>query len=95
MGLADRLNSARKPPGLPCGMGQIIQQLKEQEKTEDLQALEAVLDTRRQGERQPGYITNHQLTEALKQEGFNIAFASVRQHRRKECRCFVSVYLQN
>lgn len=73
-------------------MGQIIKQLAEQEKAEDLQALQEVLET---NERSAGHITNHQLVQALKEEGFTVAFASVRQHRRKQCRCFVSVYLND
>jgi hypothetical protein len=39
---------------------------------------------------EPSRIPTTAITEALRQEGFEIGNAAVQRHRRKECRCFGS-----
>jgi len=82
MGLADKLKTTqRSEPGLPCGVGRLLSELK----GEDKEALELVFSTRSKS----GTISNRQLHEILLGEGYDIAFASINLHRRQQCRCFV------
>lgn len=81
--LANRLLSEKRPqgPGLPCGVGKIIQSVGE----EDRKALEFVFESPSSS----GGITNVQIHKILLEEGHVVAFASVRMHRAKRCRCYV------
>ncbi len=82
MSLAKKLTELAPPAvGLPCGVGKTLKILND----EDRQALEAVMNA-------PvirGGVSNRQIHEILLAEGYDIAFASVRVHRSKQCRCFV------
>lgn len=81
--LADRLLSEKRPqgPGLPCGVKKIIDSVGE----EDKKALEFVFAAPSSS----GGITNVQIHKILVDEGHDIAFASVRMHRAKRCRCYI------
>lgn len=52
----------------------------------DVKALEAVLAVDTSNSRR---ISNRQIHDVLLSEGYDIAYASVALHRRKQCRCFV------
>jgi len=81
MTLADKLNGLeRSKTGLPCG----ISTLKTKMSQEDFSALEAVLSVKFK----PGGIGNRKIQDLLIQEGYDVAYASITLHRRKECRCF-------
>lgn len=83
MSLAKKLLNEKRPPGpgLPCGIGKIIENAAE----EDRKALELVFSAPSSA----GGITNVQIHKILLEEGYEVAFASVRMHRLKRCRCFV------
>jgi hypothetical protein len=81
MTLADKLNGLeRSKTGLPCG----ISTLKTKMSEEDFSALEAVLSVKFK----PGGIGNRKIQDLLTQEGYDVAYASITLHRRRECRCF-------
>lgn len=81
--LVEKLNSTKRThPGLPCGIKLILDKLEGEER----KALELVFETKPQ----VGNISNVQLHDILVSEGHNVAYASVRMHRRKRCRCYVS-----
>jgi hypothetical protein len=81
--LVEKLNNSKRThPGLPCGIKLILDKLEGDEK----KALELVFDTKPE----VGNISNIQLHDILVSEGHNVAYASVRMHRRKRCRCYVS-----
>jgi hypothetical protein len=80
--LADTLKEAtRTEPGLPCGVGRLLQELT----GEDKEALEIIFSSRSRS----GTISNRQVHEILISEGHDVAFASVRVHRLQQCRCYV------
>jgi hypothetical protein len=80
--LADKLKEAtRTEPGLPCGVGRLLQELT----GEDKEALEIIFSSRSRS----GTISNRQVHEILISEGHDVAFASVRVHRLQQCRCYV------
>lgn len=81
--LASRLLTEKRPqgPGLPCGVGKIIDSVGE----DDKKALEFVFESPSSA----GGITNVQIHKILMEEGHVIAFASVRMHRAKRCRCYI------
>jgi len=82
MSLAEKINLLKpSAPGLPCGISKILESLKEDDKT----ALELVMETKAE----KGSISNRQIHELLLSEGYDIAFASVRLHRRRVCRCYI------
>ena len=82
MSLADKLKEAtRTEPGLPCGVGRLLQELT----GEDKEALEIIFSSRSRS----GTISNRQVHEILISEGHDVAFASVRVHRLQQCRCYV------
>ena len=82
MSLAKKMTElAPSAVGLPCGVEKTLRVLNE----EDKKALEAIMNS-------PvirGGISNRQIHEILLAEGYDVAFASVRLHRSKQCRCFV------
>lgn len=81
MSLAKKLSLlSPSAPGLPCGISKIIETVSEEDRT----ALELVMDTKAG----KGSISNRQIHELLLTEGFDIAFASIRLHRSKQCRCY-------
>lgn len=85
MGLAERLiNIDPTVPGLPCGVMKILQQID----GADRQALQNIMDMRSY----PIGVSNRQIHAILLDEGYDIAFASVRLHRSKQCRCYVGKY---
>jgi len=81
--LADRLLSEKRPqgPGLPCGVSKILESVSE----DDRKALEFVFEAPSSA----GGITNVQIHKILTEEGHIIAFASIRMHRAKRCRCYI------
>ena len=82
MSLAKKLTELSPPAaGLPCGISKILSVLE----GEDKKALEAIMGS----PALRGGISNRQIHEILLNEGYDIAFASVRLHRSKQCRCFV------
>jgi hypothetical protein len=82
MGLAERLDKLEpSAPGLPCGISKILSGLNEKDKT----ALDVIMST----PSKPSGISNRAIHEILLTEGYDIAFASVRLHRSKQCRCFI------
>jgi len=87
MSLSERLEkvSGSNRPGLPCRLGSLLKgdeiPIKEKE------YLEKILEVKL-GE--PSRIPTTAITEALRQEGFEIGNAAVQRHRRKECRCYGS-----
>jgi len=82
MSLAEKLNKITpSAPGLPCGIAKILAGLA----TEERKALETVMGVRSV----PGGISNRQVHEILLDEGYDIAFASIRLHRSQQCRCYI------
>lgn len=82
MNLAKKIDLMKpSAPGLPCGISKILASLEQ----DDKKALETVMETK------PGKdaISNRQIHELLLSEGFDLAFASVRLHRSKQCRCYI------
>jgi hypothetical protein len=81
--LADRLLNEKRPqgPGLPCGVKKIMESVS----PDDKKALEIVFESPVSS----GGITNVQIHKILVEEGHAIAFASIRMHRAKRCRCYV------
>ena len=85
MGLAERLDKLEpSAPGLPCGISKILSGLNEKDKT----ALDVIMST----PSKPSGISNRAIHEILLTEGYDIAFASVRLHRTKQCRCYTGKY---
>ena len=83
MGLAEKLASIKpNSQGLPCGIRKIIDGLK---KEEDIQALQNIMEMRTY----PHGVSNRQIHGILLEEGYDIAFASIRLHRSKQCRCYI------
>lgn len=83
MGLAEKLREVkRSEPGLPCGIGKLLTELK----GEDKEALEIIFSTRSKS----GTISNRQIHRILLDEGYEVAFASISLHRRQQCRCYTS-----
>lgn len=83
MGLADRLRDiSPNHPGLPCGIKKILDSLGSEE---DKEALTKIMDMRSY----PIGVSNRQIHEILIDEGHDIAFASIRLHRSKQCRCYI------
>lgn len=83
MSLAEKLKGAtRSQPGLPCGVGKLLSELQ----GEDKEALEIIFSTRSVS----GTVSNRQVHKILLEEGYEIAFASITLHRRKQCRCYTS-----
>jgi hypothetical protein len=81
LSLAEKLKTAtRSEPGLPCGVGKLLQKLE----GEDKEALEIIFSSRSRS----GTISNRQVHDILISEGHDVAFASVRLHRLQQCRCY-------
>lgn len=79
MSLTKRLAEAKpKDGGLPCGITRVMSQMEQKDKN----ALEEVLH------QEPRIVSNVQLQQILLDEGFDVSYASIGQHRRKQCRCF-------
>lgn len=79
--LAEKLKEAtRTGPGLPCGVAVLLESLQ----GEDKEALELIFSTKSV----KGTIPNTKIHKILISEGHDIAFASIRHHRAKACRCF-------
>jgi len=82
MSLAKKISDLRPVgPGLPCGVGKILADLS----GEDKKALEMLMNSKPV----PGGVSNRMIFALLDEEGYKIAFASVRLHRSKQCRCFI------
>lgn len=82
MSLAKKLTELAPPAvGLPCGVAKVLGVLQ----GDDKKALETIMDS----PVMRGGISNRQIHEILLTEGYDVAFASVRLHRSKQCRCFV------
>lgn len=88
MSLLEKLEEATRTgsvgPGLPCGVTAILKKLEGEEK----KALEFIFSTPAGKDAVP----NTKLHKILISEGHNIAFASIRHHRAKECRCFTGAH---
>ena len=81
MTLADKLKTLEgSKTGLPCG----ISTLKIKMSPEDFSALEAVLSVKYV----TGGIGNRKIQDLLTKEGYDISYASITTHRRRDCRCF-------
>jgi hypothetical protein len=81
LSLAEKLKTAtRSEPGLPCGVGKLLQKLE----GEDKEALEIIFSSRSRS----GTISNRQVHDILISEGHDVAFASIRLHRLQQCRCY-------
>lgn len=79
MSLAERLSQAKpKKSGLPCGITRVVSQMEETDRL----ALDEVLY------QEPRIVSNVQLQQILLDEGFDVSYSSIAQHRRKQCRCF-------
>ena len=82
MSLSEKLKTATKnEPGLPCGIAKLMSVVSD----EDRKALEIIFSTKAGN----GSISNIKVHEIIVSEGHNIAFASVRLHRAKVCRCYI------
>lgn len=82
MSLAERISNLNQTgPGLPCGIGKLLTQLSDVDK----EALIAVFNANPY----PNGVSNRLIFKILSEEGYNVAFASVRLHRAKNCRCFI------
>jgi hypothetical protein len=82
MSLSEKLKTAtRSEPGLPCGVSRLLLTVSD----EDREALEVIFSTKAGN----GSISNLKIHEIISSEGHNIAFASVRLHRSRACRCFI------
>ena len=82
MSLAERINKLTPTgPGLPCGVGKLVSQLGDV----DREALIALFNA----SPYPNGVSNRLIFRILEEEGYNIAFASIRLHRSKNCRCFI------
>ena len=79
MSFADIANSIEaRPPGLPCGMATVLNQMSE----EDREQLEFFLFE------EPRSMSNPNLQAAIRKFGFDVSKSAVALHRRRECRCF-------
>jgi hypothetical protein len=82
MSLSEKLKTAtRSEPGLPCGVSRLLLTVND----EDREALEVIFSTKAGN----GSVSNLKIHEIISSEGHNIAFASVRLHRSRACRCFI------
>lgn len=82
--LEEAANRGYLGPGLPCGVTALLQKLEGEEK----KVLELLFST----PAGKNTIANTKLHEILIGEGHNIAFASIRHHRSKQCRCFTGAH---
>lgn len=82
MSLAERINKLTPTgPGLPCGIGKLVSELNDV----DREALVALFNANPY----PNGVSNRLIFRILEEEGYNVAFASIRLHRGKNCRCFI------
>jgi len=82
MSLSDKLKKANKAErGLPCGVGKLLSIVSD----EDKEALELIFSTKAGN----GAVSNIKIHEIIRSEGHDIAFASIRLHRSKTCRCYI------
>ena len=82
MSLSEKLKKANKPePGLPCGVARLLAIVSD----EDREALEIIFSTKAGN----GAVSNIKIHEIIRSEGHDIAFASIRLHRSKTCRCYI------
>jgi len=82
MSLSEKLKIATKAErGLPCGVGKLLSIVSD----EDKEALELIFSTKAGN----GAVSNIKIHEIIRSEGHDIAFASIRLHRSKTCRCYI------
>ena len=82
MSLSEKLKTATKSEtGLPCGIARLLSTVS----NEDREALEIIFSTKAGN----GSVSNLKIHEIISSEGHNIAFASVRLHRSRSCRCYI------
>lgn len=82
MSLSEKLKTAtRSEPGLPCGISRLLAIVSD----EDREALEIIFSTKAGN----GSVSNLKIHEIISSEGHNVAFASIRLHRAKACRCYI------
>ena len=82
MSLSEKLKKANKAErGLPCGIGKLLSIVSD----EDKEALELIFSTKAGN----GAVSNIKIHEIIRSEGHDIAFASIRLHRSKTCRCYI------
>jgi hypothetical protein len=83
MSLAKKLSiTSPSEPGLPCG----IEKIKRDMSKSDAEALDLVMNVDNSDSRR---LSNRQIHDVLLSEGYDIAYASIALHRRKQCRCYV------
>ena len=81
MSLADRLEGLDPPrSGRPCSVGSVLARLPEGDRVALVAALSVPKDD-------PRRLSNRQISEALKSEGFDIHTKTVETHRKGACRC--------
>lgn len=80
MALAERLTTTpqRKPTGLPCSVGQLLDTLP----TDEADALEQMMG--------PLGWSASRIYEALASEGHEVGRQTIGRHRSRACRCFGS-----
>ena len=85
MSLVQRLEkeAGKSRPGLACRLGSILRgtEMSEEEKV----YLQKVLEVTHSD---PARIPTTAISQALRQEGYDIGVAAVSRHHRKECRCY-------
>ncbi len=82
MSLSEKLKTATKSEvGLPCGISRLLSTVSD----EDREALEIIFSTKAGN----GSVSNLKIHEIICSEGHSIAFASVRLHRARACRCYI------
>ena len=87
MSLSKKLKTAtRSETGLPCGVSRLLATVSK----EDREALEVIFSTKAGN----GSVSNLKIHEIISSEGHNVAFASVRLHRSKTCRCYIGKTIQ-
>ena len=81
MTLADRLEGLDPSRhGKPCSLGSLLARLPDGDRVALLAALSVPKDD-------PRRLSNRQISEALKSEGFDIHTKTVETHRKGACRC--------
>lgn len=82
MALADKFLTAQPPKfGLPCGVGELIKVLPNDE-------LDIFLRIMAEPSTSKTRLSNRKIHRILLDEGHDVSFSSISLHRRKVCRCY-------
>ena len=87
MSLAEKIKTLQpSSSGLPCGVARVIRTMDK----DDIDSLNDVLFP------SPGSskmrIPNSKIHELLVEEGYDISLATIAHHRRRQCRCFSTLW---